>query len=799
MSRTVTLTPIDRRPPTMTTIDRVASALRSYWTGSFTLKDPALNKFFGYGARSVAGPVVNEFTMFTCAAVYAAINQISSDVSKLPCNLKMRRTDGGADDYTASKAYRLLKFSPNPEMRSMVFRQTITKDALVGKGGFAEIERDSLGRPANLWYLEPHRVQPFYDMGKVGPDGRRDPLRYKVDGDGGQIFEARDILHIHGMSPDGVVGFEMVQVAREAIGLALASQQFAAAFFGNGTRFGGVLSSDTLDLDDEQKEKIRTDIEALHAKADKAFRLLVLGAGFKFTESGVKPNEAQMKEIRDQQVMEIARFYNMPLYKMKLAMPGAVSYNSTEMQALDYYQGSLLNWITIWEQELDAKLISPLEWGRQYFKHNEKALLRGDFKTRQEGLATMHDRGVISANDWLALEDMNPQPGGQGGTYLVQGAMIPKDLLVELTQAKIEKEKKDAQPDPPPAATGGPSESEVNAIRERAERAEAIAEEWRAKDAEARERLAAAEASGTATTEELAARRHEVLTLINLREQFEAVARDKSAALEQANLELSQRVQQEADAREASNLAAAEASALAERIEQARVEAVERMEAALVELERARVAHADIAAAQALADEARSEVERLTTEATAAQSAAESAATELAAKHGHLRATESERDAAHGEIAALRKAVEAAEARQTAIMAANRGLILDAMSRMARRECQHAKSKQQTQDKLKRWLVAFPELHEAVCVEALLPAIRAHLAWIGSSDDPVSRTETFAREHIQTFAAQLRTVIDADPQDYQAMLDRVLTRWETERPNAVADAFLTEAVQHVRS
>ena len=152
---------------------RLTQTLRSYWTGSFNLKDPALNKFYG-GGRSQAGPLVNEFTMFMCAAVYDAINQIGSDTAKLPLNLKKRRQGGGTDDFVDSKTYRLMKYRPNAETSSMQFRRQVMVHALVSKGGYAEIVRDGAGRPIALWNLEPHRVEPFYDE-KAIVDGRRTP------------------------------------------------------------------------------------------------------------------------------------------------------------------------------------------------------------------------------------------------------------------------------------------------------------------------------------------------------------------------------------------------------------------------------------------------------------------------------------------------------------------------------------------------------------------------------------------------------------------------------------------------
>jgi len=842
---------------------RLTQTLRSYWTGSFNLKDPALNKFYG-GGRSQAGPLVNEFTMFMCAAVYDAINQIGSDTAKLPLNLKKRRQGGGTDDFTDSKTYRLMKYRPNAETSSMQFRRQLMVHALVSKGGYAEIVRDGAGRPIALWNLEPHRVEPFYDE-KAIVDGRRTPLRYRYDGE--QVFEARDILHIHGIGWDGVTGFEMVNVAREAIGLALASQQFAAAFFGNGTRFGGVLSSDQ-DLDPEQKKEIREEIEKLHAKADKAFRLLVLGAGFKFDESGVKPNEAQMKEIRDQQVAEVARFYNMPLHKLKLNTPGAVSYASVEMADLDYYKGTLLNWLTVLEEEYNAKLIPSLELGIQYFKHNANAFLRGDIKSRYDALGIARDKGIINADEWRELEDMNPQPDGQGKVYLVQSAQIPVDKLAELVDAQIAETKQKAKPPEPPPAS--PGQAEVDAANARAASAEQLAADAQVAAFEAREKLAAAEATGTATASELAELRESfrqqqaqagaLLVLSEqLRERVDLVQAAKEAT--DAIAAESDRAKQEAEARAKAAEAKAEAAAQEQAIALAALVAARDAEnAARFDVEAAHqlADEAEAKAAQADSDkaveaEARAAAERMVAEAQAvlatlsaeradlevhaeeqakqaeaatnemvrlmkessaqaeARQVAEQAVSEQAAKMAEFQSAAEELDAAKRAEAEARAETERVKQelaehqaahleRMTKPIAAHRALILDAMGRLTRREAEQARKRQATPEKLRKWLDTFRELHEAFCEEALLPVLRVHVDWKDAEHGkPHIVTANMVRSHLDAFDAQIRAVLAVDPEEFHETLAKVLHKWETEHAESVADTILREAIEHVQS
>lgn len=492
------------RSPSRSLPFRFREAVRSF-VQTFSLKDPALAKYFGRGYESAAGISVTAENAFTFSAVFDAVNQIASDEAKLPLNHMKRLSGGGAEPYATSKLYKLLKYEPNPEMSAMVFRRTLMAHALTCHGGYAEIERDGAERPKALWILTPDRVRPFrervYDdsVGKY----RLGPLVYEIDG-GPTTLPAKDVLHIHGLGYDGYCGYSIIDKARQTIALALAAEKFGANYFGKGTIFGGWLESDA-DLDELQKKEIRENIEAFRAQQDAAFRILVTGAGHKFHQFTNKPSESQMDESRNRQVEEVARFFRMPPYKLGVNTPGTVSYASVEAANLDYYTGCLLDWITLVEQEFNRKLISPLEQGQQFIKHNVNAFLRADTAARSAFYMAMLDRGVFNADMVLELEDLNPQPNGQGQLLLVQGAMIPKDKLVEKIDADIVKTKKEPrQPTPPPAK---PDPDMARALAEalaRAERSETAAQEAQIAAQVDREARVAAETTGTATAEQLA-------------------------------------------------------------------------------------------------------------------------------------------------------------------------------------------------------------------------------------------------------------------------------------------------------
>jgi HK97 family phage portal protein len=876
---------VDRSSPSR--LARFRSWMRSMTLGPFSLKDPALIKYFGAGRATASGIYVNDLMAFTFSAVYRAVDGISSDVAKVPLNHRKWRTGGGSDLYDNSNIAELLKVRANPDMSAFTFRQTLTAHALTSHGGYAEIERDGTGRPVALWPIPPDRIRPFVEKTDLANGNYRTRLRYKVDGQ--DILDAADVIHLRGLSHDGYCAYPVIDQARQAIGLALAAEQFGATFFGNGTVFGGVMSTDQT-VGPEQEKLLRDSIEKYHQSADKAHKLLFAAGGWKYTRTGIAPNEAQMDELRDKQVEEVARFFDYPLYKLKLSKPGAVSYASAEMSDTDYYK-SLMKWFVNWEQELQWKLITKSERYLQFIKHNTNAFLRGDTAARGTFYQMMLTSGVFCADDVLELEDMNPQPNGQGKLYLVQVAQVPKDRLNEIVDAQIASKEAAAHPPAPaPAPDPAPARDDkaIGLLESRLLEAEAALHVAQDEARKAREAFAAAEATGIAKADELerlaatgAAR--DAISL-QLAGTVDAVRAERDAALARVETEQAARASAEAEAAECERsmqtaeaaariaaeaeqqameqaIAAQERALAAERfadelrVQMARVEAEtsastaeaiaarEHAEVSARDARRAVVdseaereaAHQATGAAESALKAARfelAEAERLLAEVRQqhaiaadafvaaeasrqaeadARTAAQTQLTQLEQQLADARATTASQiaelsassTAAHERMVTMEeelRTVKHADAGSiTALITAHRDLVSDVMRRMVERETDHARRAQRTPEKLSAWIETFYEGHDELMRAALLPAIRVHLAFIRSTDDPVETTRRLVAQHVQQSQVQLRQVVAGDAEPFAASVSALLYRWDRERSTVIADALMAKELDYARS
>jgi len=358
-----------------------------------------------YTGISTTGQNVNQASSMTYSAVWAAVRAISEGVASLPLQVFRRGHDGSRSKANDHPLYRILHDQPNPEMSALTFRETLMGHALVWGNGYAEIVRDkNSGRVQQLWPLDPSQVEPVRD--------EKGELFYKY---GSVIFLPTEILHIKGLSFDGVKGYSVIAQAKNSIGLGMAVEEFGSTFFGQGGKPAGVISVPGK-LNSEAIQNMRKSWEDMHATVKNAHRVAILQNGVTYQTIGTPPDDAQWIASRQFQLQEVARWFKIPASKIGA---GAGTYSSLEQDNLAFLQETLRPWLIRWEQEINFKLISSLD--QLYAEHNQDALLRGDTAGRSAFYASALSWGWLSRNDVRALENLPPFEGGDA-------YMIPKNM-----------------------------------------------------------------------------------------------------------------------------------------------------------------------------------------------------------------------------------------------------------------------------------------------------------------------------------------------------------------------------------
>jgi len=306
-------------------------------------------------------------------------------------------------------------------MTSFAFRETLMSHLLLWGNAYAQIIRNARGEVVALYPLMPNKMTVDRDSnGRLFYLYQRSNEDTPSLGKETQVYLApSDVLHIPGLGFDGLVGYSPIAMAKNAVGLAIATEEYGAKFFANGAAPGGVLEHPGTIKD---PQKIKESWNAAYQGSGNSHRVAVLEEGMKYQPIGISPEQAQFLETRKFQINEIARIFRVPPHM--LADLEKSSFSNIEQQSLEFVKYTLDPWVVRWEQSMCRALLMESEKSKLFIKFNVDGLLRGDYVSRMSGYATARQNGWMSANDIRELENLDRIPAELGGDlYLINGAM----------------------------------------------------------------------------------------------------------------------------------------------------------------------------------------------------------------------------------------------------------------------------------------------------------------------------------------------------------------------------------------
>ena len=396
-----------------------------FFSGLFRSRDKPQNRTTGsaysfFFGGSAAGKRVNERSAMQMTAVYSCVRILAEAVAGLPLHLYRYKEDGGKEKALDHPLYLLLHDEPNPEMSSFVFRETLMTHLLLWGNAYAQIIRNGRGEVMALYPLMPDRMAVDRD------DKGQLYYEYTTSADDAPIskgsivrLKPSDVLHIPGLGFDGLMGYSPIAMAKNAIGLAIATEEYGSKFFANGAQPSGVLEHPGTIKD---PQRVRDSWMSQFGGSANSNKIAVLEEGLKYTPISISPEQAQFLETRKFQINEIARIFRVPPH-----MVGDLeksSFSNIEQQSLEFVKYTLEPWLVRWEQSIQRTLFSADEKKRYFVRFNVEGLLRGDYASRMNGYAVGRQNGWMSANDIRELENLDRIPAEEGGDlYLINGNM----------------------------------------------------------------------------------------------------------------------------------------------------------------------------------------------------------------------------------------------------------------------------------------------------------------------------------------------------------------------------------------
>jgi len=379
-----------------------------------------------YTGRTQAGVFVTPDRALVNDTVWACHKYVTESCGQLPARIVHKLGNGEQEIISSHPVDSVLNWRVNPNMSPFQFRETMVGWAIIHGNAVAEIERNGFGSVVNLWPIDPHRVNFLRDL-----DSGELIYRINQSIDGNTVdLRSKDVFHLRAFG-NGDVGLSVIEYAAQTIGWAQATMLFGSSFFGEGLNFSGTLISDNK-LDKDSAARIREELNQTYRGPNRSNKVFIGDQGLKFTKNSATPDEAQFIESMQHQVESICRFFAVPVHKVGHLI--RMTFNNVEQLSIDAVGQCIAPWSMKLSEEATYKLFGS---NRQNLRvvFDIKGLLRGDYKSRQEGLAIQFEHGVINGNFWADTEDQ-PRPKDGDKYYIAGNNLIPVEVALNPPEPK---------------------------------------------------------------------------------------------------------------------------------------------------------------------------------------------------------------------------------------------------------------------------------------------------------------------------------------------------------------------------
>lgn len=343
------------------------------------------------------------------SAVMACVRIIAETIASLPLNVYRDLAGGGKEKIKDHPLYVLIHQKPNAWQTSFELREMLQGHLCLRGNAYCRIVPDGFGRPAELDPIHPDTVTIERNANTLRLNYLvTDPTTAKT-----VTYDQSDILHIRGLTFDGVKGISPIQYAAESIGLAIASERFGAAFFRNGASVGNVLEHPN-QLGETALKHLKESLQKEYTGADAASKTIILEEGMKWQRLGLNPEESQFIEGRKFQITDIARIFRVPPHK--LADLERATFSNIEHQGIEFVTDCVRPWCVRWEQAFRRDMFAEPDVFPEFLLDG---LLRGDVQARSAALAMQFQNGVLNQDEWREIENRNPIPDGSGKKFYI--------------------------------------------------------------------------------------------------------------------------------------------------------------------------------------------------------------------------------------------------------------------------------------------------------------------------------------------------------------------------------------------
>uniref|UniRef100_A0A6M3J752 Putative portal protein n=3 Tax=viral metagenome TaxID=1070528 RepID=A0A6M3J752_9ZZZZ len=405
------------------------------YRASGNVNDPVYwqNFFQQFGVTSLSNQTVTPDTAMQLAVVFACVRVLAETIASLPLMVYKRRADGGKEPATTNDLYFLLHDQPNPDQTSFEFREMIMGHLALRGNAYSYIERTGGGGINALYPLNPARMQVSKNRGELF-------YQYMYEDGKSARIPTADIWHIRGLSNDGIVGLSPISMAKEAIGLAMASEQYGAKFFANYAKPGLAITYPGK-LNEDAAKELKASINDAQTGAN-VFKTMLLQGGLDIKQIGLSNEDSQFIELRQFQIEDICRIFRVPGVLINYTGDKSSTYASAEQFFISFITHTVRPWASRIEQSAARCLMTDKEKRKMFAEFNLNDFVRGDLESRYRAFQIGLQNGWLSPNDVRKLENLNPIESKEGDKYF-----MPLNIAELGSNPKVEEPKKDGDSD----------------------------------------------------------------------------------------------------------------------------------------------------------------------------------------------------------------------------------------------------------------------------------------------------------------------------------------------------------------
>ena len=379
-----------------------------------SLEDPSVPLRMALtGGASSSSVVVNKQTSLGYPAVFRGVNLIANAVAKTPVHVFKRLEDGSKERDKSHPAEKFLRNPSTDPIDRFHFRKSMMLHSLLGGNSYVLLIRNGAGDVIDSHMFEHDSVRI-----RVRPDGS---MRYEGRLSGQALGKGVDaspenVLHIKGLSSDGVVGFSVVDLLREAIGLGMAAQAYGSKYFARGARPGWLVSVPYQFKGAEEAKSFRERLGLMHSSMDSGGKPAIVDAGAEIKPFPINHEDQQFLQTREFEVRQIANILGVPPHKLGDAT--RTSHSSLEAESKSLLEDSYDPWLVCWECELSSKLLREREkeFDTHIIEFIRAALQQTDTKTETESMVLELNNGGITLNEYRAIKN-RPSIGPDGDRH----------------------------------------------------------------------------------------------------------------------------------------------------------------------------------------------------------------------------------------------------------------------------------------------------------------------------------------------------------------------------------------------